>query len=224
VTKSASSHSPDTLTAALDRYQLALPDAWIQRLDEYCHLLWQTNEKLNLTRHTTYEQFVGRDVADSLQLVPLLASGESVLDVGTGGGVPGIVLALVRPDLEVSLCESVAKKATAVRQIAGQLKLAVPVYHARVEDLLTDSHGYDALTARAVGPLWKILDWLRPHWKSVGRLLVVKGPRWAEERQEARQRGYLRDLHLRRMVSYQMPLTESEGVVLGIWPRTRARG
>ena len=57
--------------------------------------------KINLTRHTDYGKFVGRDVLDSMQLAEHLREGDEILDVGTGGGVPGIVLAIVRPDLQV---------------------------------------------------------------------------------------------------------------------------
>ena len=79
---------------------------------------------MNLTRHTTLEKFVGRDVVDSYQLGKLLEQGERVLDVGTGGGVPGVVLAILRPDLSVSLCESTQKKARAVEAIVARAGLA----------------------------------------------------------------------------------------------------
>jgi 16S rRNA G527 N7-methylase RsmG len=69
------------------------------QLDNYRRQLWAWNERLNLTRHTTLEKFVSRDVVDSHQLSNLLQRGERVLDVGTGGGVPGVVLAILRPDL-----------------------------------------------------------------------------------------------------------------------------
>ena len=66
----------------------------------------------------------------------MLDAGEKVLDVGTGGGVPGIVLAIVRPDLEVALCDSVAKKAKAAAEIVAELGLKVPVHHAPVQEVL----------------------------------------------------------------------------------------
>src|SRR5438034_11828161 len=98
----------DTLPAALARHGIELPDDQVAALDRYCKRLWDWNERLNLTRHTTYEKFVARDVVDSLQLANLLEPKERVLDVGTGGGVAGAVIAILRPDLKVSLCDSVA--------------------------------------------------------------------------------------------------------------------
>ena len=104
---------------------IALEPAQVELLDRYRRLLWEWNEKMNLTRHTTMEKFVTRDVVDSLQLAQLLEQGERVLDVGTGGGVPGVILAIVRPDLKVSLCESTQKKARAVEEMVAELGLPV---------------------------------------------------------------------------------------------------
>src|SRR6187401_3195731 len=97
------SPAEETLSAALARHGLTLPAEQVAQLDRYCRLLWEWNDKLNLTRHTDYEKFVSRDLIDSLELAKLLRPGEEVLDVGTGGGVPGIVLAILRPDLKVTL-------------------------------------------------------------------------------------------------------------------------
>lgn len=208
----------DTLPAALARHGLDLPDEQVAALDRYCRLLWEWNEKLNLTRHTSYEKFVGRDLVDTLQLAALLDAGERVLDVGTGGGVPGVALAIVRPDLEVALCDSVAKKAKAVADIVRRLELGVDVRHAPVQEVL-ERQSFDTLVARAVAPLSKLLTWLAPHWGSFNRLLVIKGPRWVEERNQARSEGLLRHLQIRRAASYPLPGTQSESVVLAIWPK-----
>src|SRR3954452_15287330 len=112
-----SSTTDDTLTAALARHGIDLPPQQVKLLDKYCRLLWDWNTKLNLTRHTDYEKFVGRDIVDSLQLAAHLRQEDEILDVGTGGGVPGVVLAIVRPDLKVSLCDSVGKKVRAVESM-----------------------------------------------------------------------------------------------------------
>lgn len=208
----------DTLSLALVRHGLSLPPEQVVLLNRYCRLLWDWNEKLNLTRHTDYEKFVARDLMDSLALAEQLARGERVLDVGTGGGVPGVVLAIVRPDLHVELCESVGKRAKVVESIVVELGLAVPVHHAPVQSVLA-ARSFDALVARAVAPLAKVLSWLAPHWGQCGRLLIVKGPKWVQERGEARHRGLLRALELRRVKSYPLAGTPSESVVLAISPK-----
>lgn len=205
----------DTLAAALARHSIELPEERIELLGRYCRTLWNWNEKLNLTRHTDYERFVSRDVVDSLALAEQLAQGERVLDVGTGGGVPGVVLAIIRPDLKVTLCDSVAKKAKAVREIVESLDLRVPVIHAPAQEHLPHAR-YDTLVLRAVARLRKILTWLAPCWDRFDRLLLVKGPAWSDERGEARHHGLMHDLQLRKLKSYPMPGTDSESVVLEI--------
>ena len=207
-----------SLTDALSRYELELDDNHVLQLERYCQLVWDWNRRLNLTRHTNYDTFVARDLIDSVALAGQLEPEETILDVGTGGGVPGGVLAILRPDLQVSLCDSVGKKARAVEAIVGELGESVPVHHARAELLLAET-AYSTLVARAVGPMDKVLRWLKPHWNSIGRLLLVKGPRWVEERRVARHRGLLNDLQLRRVAEYAMPDTESTSVVLQLWPK-----
>ena len=210
----------EDLAAALARHQIELPPPQVALLQQYCGLLWDWNTKINLTRHTDYEKFVARDVVDSLAFAEFLQPNEKVLDVGTGGGVPGIVLAIVRGDLDVALCESVGKKALAVADIVDHLGLKTLVVHARAEDLLVD-HRYNTLVIRAVARLKKLLVWFQPHWDSFDRLLILKGPSWIEERGEARHFGLLHDLALRKLTSYPLPGTESESVLLQICPKER---
>lgn len=208
----------DTAAAALDRHGIQLTAEQTEGIDRYCKRLWAWNERLNLTRHTTYEKFVARDVVDSSQLANLLQPGERVLDVGTGGGVPGAVIAILRPDLKVSLCDSVAKKAKAVEAIARESGLRVKVHHGRAESLL-ERQKFDTLVIRAVAPLEKLLTWFKPHWENMGRLLVIKGPSWVEERGAARHKGLFKDLQLRKAASYPLAGTDSESVILEIGPK-----
>ena len=208
----------DTLRDALGRHDIELADEEIELLDGYARALWSWNEQLNLTRHTNYEKFVARDVVDSLAFERCLDAGQRVLDVGTGGGVPGVVLAIVRPDLEMSLCDSVAKKAKAARAIVAEIGLDIPVYHAAVQELL-ERERFGTLVARAVAPLPKVLRWLAPHWDAFDRLLVIKGPAWVEERKQAHDAGLLNGLQLRKLASYPIPGTSSESVVLSVRPK-----
>ena len=197
------------------RHQIAVPEDCIERLHDYCQLVWQINREINLTRHLTYDLFVTRDVLDSVQVAAFLEPGEEVLDVGSGGGVPGMLIAILRPDVEVSVCDSVGKKATALKSIVQSLELSVPVYADRAETVLEDLR-FSTLTARAVGPLAKMLRWFEPHWASVGRLLLIKGPQWVRERGEARHRGLMANLELRRLISYQTPGRDADSVILSI--------
>ncbi|MFO0913995.1 MAG: 16S rRNA (guanine(527)-N(7))-methyltransferase RsmG [Pirellulales bacterium] len=195
-----------------------LSDDQVQLLARYCQLLWDWNTRINLTRHTDWEKFVYRDLLDSYQLAKCLALGERVLDVGSGGGVPGIVLAILRPDLQVVLSESVTKKARVLEEIVGQLGLPVRVFAERGEAVVA-REPFDAVLFRGVGGMARILRWFAPTWGHLGRMLMVKGPKWVEERGEARHHGLLRGLELRRVADYPMPGTSSHSVILAIRPR-----
>lgn len=211
-------------TAALQANSMEIDEPIAERLQQYAQVLWKWNEQLNLTRHTSYELFVSRDLRDCLQVAPLLEEHEEVLDLGSGNGIPGIPLAILRPDLEISLAESVAKRANALGEIIAELELPVPVYGARGEDLLEDFR-FSTIVSRAVGSIAKFCRWMEPHWTNVDRLLLIKGPKWVEERGEARHQGMLAKLQIRRVATY--PLgddADSEGVILQIWPQGRTAG
>lgn len=213
----APAYPNDTLQLALARHQLQVPAERLALVDHYCRLLWEWNQKINLTRHTDYEKFVARDLVDTLEISKLIHAGEEVLEIGSGGGVPGLLLAILRPDLSLTLTESIGKKAKVLSTIVKELGVPARVEAARAEAILKEER-FDATIARGVGPLWKILTWLKPHWLSVGRLLAIKGPKWSDERGEARHRGLLHDLQLRKAAAYPLAGTSTESVILKIWP------
>ena len=204
-----------TIAGALAEYQIDLPDDQVAKLDEYCRLLWDWNHKINLTRHVDCQKFVSRDMVDSLAIAEQLQSGEKVLDVGSGGGVPGIILAVVRPELQMTLCESIAKKARVLADMVERLELPVRVVHGRAEDLLADER-FDTLVIRAVARLQKLLTWFAPQWDGIGRMLLIKGPGWVDERGEARHHGLMHGLALRKLTEYVIPGTDVQSVVLQI--------
>jgi 16S rRNA (guanine527-N7)-methyltransferase len=205
----------NTLAESLTAAAIELTPEQVTKLDHYCRLLWEKNKVMNLTRHTNYSQFVNRDLVDTIQLSNLIKPNEEVLDIGSGGGVPGIVLAIIRPDIAVTLCDSVGKKAAVLKEFCKQLKLEVTVENARAEELLVDSR-YDTVTARAVGPLAKIFKWLEPHWINFRQLLAIKGPKWKEERLEAEAQHLMRFLVLKVAARYPIPGEDWESVILEV--------
>jgi 16S rRNA (guanine527-N7)-methyltransferase len=129
--------------------------------------------------------------------------------------VPGVSLAILRPDLKVSLSESTQKKARAVEATVNELGLDAPVFATRAEEVLEIST-FDTLVARALAPLPKVLSYLSSHWDAFDQLLLIKGPSWVEERAETRHQGLMRGLELRKAATYQTPQTGAESVILKI--------
>ena len=202
-----------TLADSLERHQISLPKIQIRKLEEYCRLLWDWNERVNLTRHTDYDKFVARDVVDSLALAEFLRPGERILDVGTGGGVPGIPLAILRPDLRIELCDSTGKKALAVSEMLQELRLDIPIHHAKADAVLTEKgRRFTTLTIRAVSRLVSLLRHLAPCWSSFDRMLLVKGPKWVEERGEARHHNLMTKIALRCLKTYSTQTADSASV------------
>ncbi|EMB18920.1 16S rRNA (guanine(527)-N(7))-methyltransferase RsmG [Rhodopirellula europaea] len=188
---------------ALEQFGLELDEPLGMSLQQYAQSLWRYNEQINLTRHTTWDLFVTRDLRDCLQLAQLIQPGEEVLDMGSGNGVPGIPLAMLRPDIDVALAESVGKRAKVLDELVTELNLPVPVYAARGEDLLEDFR-FTTIVSRAVGSLLKFCRWVEPHWSQFDRLLLIKGPKWVDERGEARHHGLLKGLELRVVATYPL--------------------
>ncbi len=208
------------IAAEAGRLGLALPAGSAAPLARYAARLWAWNERLNLTRHTDVERFVSRDLGDAVAIADHLANGERVLDVGTGGGVPGAILAILRPDLRVELCDSVAKKARAVGEIVKEAGLTIPVHAAAAQELVarrpTGGDRFDTLVVRAVAPLAKLLGWFEPLAGAYGRLLVIKGPRWEGELAEAREKRLARKVSIRRIASWPLRGTDNQSVLLEI--------
>jgi 16S rRNA (guanine527-N7)-methyltransferase len=206
---------PSELKELLAAQHITVTDDQLEKLDLYRRLLWSWNERMNLTRHTTLEKFVGRDVVDSHELSKLLEQGERVLDVGTGGGVPGLVVAILGPDITLAVCDSTQKKARAVEAMVADLALPIRVFPNRVEEVL-EITTFDTLIARGLAPLPKVLNWLKPHWDAFDRLLLIKGRSWIEERSEARHLGLMHGRELRKAASYETPGNDAESVILSV--------
>jgi len=155
-------------------------------LSRYLDLLLAANQKMNLTRIVDRESAEIQHVGDALTLLPYLPGGAiRVADVGSGGGVPGIPLAIVRANATYVLMESTRKKAAFLQQAVAELGLPnVRVVDSRAEDLgrLPEfRETFDVAISRAVGTMDWLVEWCLPLVKKGGVMLAMKGPKAAEE-------------------------------------------
>jgi 16S rRNA (guanine527-N7)-methyltransferase len=162
------------------------PSENIQGLVRFAELLRSSPH--NLLSPKGLEELEERHFPEALEFARMLPVGPRLLDVGSGGGLPGIVVAMARPDLDVHLLEATGKKATFLRDAADSLGLDVTVHHGRAEECAVGdlSAGFDLVTARAVAPLDRLVPWTAPYLKSGGQIHAIKGERWAEELDAAR--------------------------------------
>ena len=170
--------------AARSGDSIALEQA--ELLSRYLDLLSTANQRMNLTRIVDRASAEVQHIADALTLLAYLPKGKIRLaDIGSGGGVPGIPLAIARPDAEVVLMESTKKKAVFLQETARDLGLGnVRVVDSRAEDLgqLPDyRETFDVVISRAVGTLDWLVEWSLPLLKKGGIMLSMKGPKAAEE-------------------------------------------
>lgn len=158
----------------------------IARLDTYAALLQEWQQRMNLVGPSTLPQLWTRHFTDSAQLAALGGAGRW-LDIGSGGGFPGLVLAILMPNCQVTLVESIAKKCAFLREVIAATGLLdrATVLNSRIEHLPYER--FDVVTARAVAPLSKLFDWTvrfaHPglHW------ILPKGSRVEEELADARR-------------------------------------
>jgi 16S rRNA (guanine527-N7)-methyltransferase len=157
------------------------------QLIDYLGLMFKWNAVYNLTSLRDPMQMVTHHLLDSLAAVPAFEGATNVLDVGSGGGLPGIVLAIVRPDMKVSMIDTVHKKTAFLTQVKAELVLSnVTVYTARVEQLQV-SDKFDVITSRAFADLSDFVNWSSHLLREGGRYVALKGVAPQDEQQRLPQ-------------------------------------
>ncbi|MGD9474011.1 MAG: 16S rRNA (guanine(527)-N(7))-methyltransferase RsmG [Eubacteriaceae bacterium] len=165
---------------------LAINQERAQKLIAYMDALLKINESINLTRITDEEEFILLHLLDSLTLLPYIKNTSSkILDLGTGGGFPGIPLAIMLPERQFFLLDSTQKKLKVVAQIAQGLGLKnVQVLHGRAEELGHDlgyREQFDLVVSRAVANLSSLSEYALPFVKVSGSFLSMKGKDYESE-------------------------------------------
>ena len=157
------------------------------RLEALVLTLGRWQKAINLIGKATLEDVWTRHILDSAQVVPLIPREGSLLDLGSGGGFPGLVLAALRPELDVTLIESDARKGAFLGEAARRMDLKKPpkVVISRIESAAAVKA--DVITARALAPLGQLLTWAAPHRSDTAICLFHKGKGWQTELIEAKK-------------------------------------
>jgi len=159
----------------------------LARLNAFAALLAKWNPAINLVAPSTLGQLWTRHFLDSAQVLEVAPDGQSWADIGTGGGFPGLIVAILaaekRPDLRVTCIESDLRKATFLRTVARETGVEVEVISKRIEQV--EPLGADILSARALASLTQLLAFAERHLSPDGRALFLKGANHATEVKEA---------------------------------------
>lgn len=162
-----------------------LGDSW-EQLDTYAQMLWDEGEERGLIGPRELPRLWSRHILNSMAIDEYIPQRAVAMDIGSGGGLPGIVLATTRPDVHVHLVESMERRVAWLEEVSSALSLNnVTIHRNRIQDL----HGefqVQVVTARAVAALKKLVPMALPVLKSGGRLVALKGERAAIEIEDAR--------------------------------------
>ena len=178
--------APPEAEAALRRFVPDVSRETLASLGAYLETLTKWQKAINLVGPTTLADAWTRHIVDSAQLVPLIpAEAKSLADLGTGAGLPGLVLAALRPDLDVTLVESDARKAAFLGEAGRRMGLGKQprIAIGRIEAV--PPVGADVVTARALAPLKQLLVWADRHRSDTAICLFHKGKGWQAELTEA---------------------------------------
>ena len=180
-----------------------------EKLDRYAELLVEWNQKMNLTAITDPEGILRKHFVDSLTALPYLPAGPCrLIDVGTGAGFPGVPLALIRKDVELTLLDSLNKRLIFLKELCGALQLPVTLVHARAEEggrqpALREQ--FDLATARAVANLRELSEYCLPYVRPGGMFYSLKGGDAVAETVGAERAIHLLGGQLSNRISYSLP-------------------
>ena len=163
----------EKLQSGLTEMNLQLPAESQSKLINYLHLLQKWNKAYNLTAITDFDKMISYHLLDSLSVAPYL-TGNNIVDVGSGAGLPGIPLAVYFPEKSFTLIDSIGKKTRFITQAVRELGLKnVQVLHMRAEECQSQ-HGFDTMIARAVASIDDLITISRHLLTENGQLLMMK--------------------------------------------------
>jgi 16S rRNA (guanine527-N7)-methyltransferase len=181
-------------------------------LNRYVDILGSTGVAWGLLGPREAERLWDRHILNSAALSGLIAADSAVADVGSGAGLPGIPLALLRPDLRTTLIEPLLRRSTFLTQTVEELEIAdrVEVVRSRAED---HHQTYDVVVARALAPLDRLIGWCNPLRAPAGVILALKGSSAADEVTSARRQLDVAQLDAEVLKARAHPDVESATVV-----------
>ena len=165
----------EEFTIAVKELGISLTEEQLNKLDQFYNLLIEWNNKINLTRITEEKEVYLKHFYDSITIVKVvdLAKKNTLCDVGTGAGFPGIVLKIVFPNLKITLVDSLLKRVTYLNTIIKELELKdIIAIHSRGEDF---DEKFDVVTARAVANIEKLLNYTMHLLDKKGLFIAMKG-------------------------------------------------
>ena len=197
---------------------LKVTEEKLEQLNIIYNTLVETNKTMNLTRITEKEDVYLKHFYDSLTLAKIydLSKVNTLCDIGTGAGFPGLVLKIFYPNLEITLVDSLLKRVKYLNSLIDKLELTgIKAYHNRAEDIIKENKKFDIVTARAVSALPKLLLWTMPLVNKNGSFLAMKG-NVEEELELSKDIMKKHNWYVNKKESFTLPTKEDVRTILEI--------
>lgn len=180
----------DLLLNFIKDYKITLTENQYEQFQKYFELLVEWNEKMNLTAITDESGVALKHFADSLSLLNFvdIPQNSTLADVGTGAGFPGVVLKIARPDIKLTLIDSLNKRLIFLNEVCSQLGIDAELIHSRAEDGARDEklrESFDFVVSRAVARMNVLSEYCLPYVKVGGAFCAMKGAQANEEFKES---------------------------------------
>lgn len=180
----------DLLQNYIKDYKITLTENQYEQFQKYFELLVEWNKKMNLTAITDESGVALKHFADSLSLLNFvdIPQNSSLADVGTGAGFPGVVLKIARPDIKLTLIDSLNKRLVFLGEVCAQLGIEAELIHSRAEDGARDEklrESFDFAVSRAVAKMNVLSEYCLPYVKVGGAFCAMKGAQANEEFKES---------------------------------------
>lgn len=211
----------EILKSATADFKIQLNNLQLTQLEKYFELLVEWNEKINLTAITDAEGVAIKHFADSLTLFNYVDVPENsrVIDVGTGAGFPGIVLKIARPDIELTLLDSLNKRLVFLDNILTEIGLSAQLIHSRAEDggqNIDLRESYDFVVSRAVAQLNVLSEYCLPYARLGGSFVALKGPDADNEISNAKRAVQILSGKIKNTYKFSLPNKGGERSIIVI--------
>lgn len=188
-----------------------LDEKQINQLEKYSRLLLEWNEKMNLTAIRDEEGIAVKHFLDSLTALTTGYVKGKVIDVGTGAGFPGLVLKIAKPEISLTLLDSLNKRISFLKEVSSALELNdVEFVHSRAEDGARGilRAGFDTVVSRAVANMTVLSELCLPYLKTGGRFLALKGPLADEELENAKRAVHILGGEVEKVEKVKIPYSD----------------
>lgn len=206
----------------LDELNIDVTDQMIAQFDKYYELLVEWNKVMNLTGITDYDEVNSKHFVDSLSIVKAVNMSQinSVIDIGTGAGFPGIPIKIAFPDIKVTLLDSLNKRIKFLNTVIDELKLKnITAVHGRAEDFARQieyREQYDLCVSRAVANLATLSEYCLPYTKVGGYFIPYKSGEIDKELLESRNAVKILGGNIQNVIKFELPETEIKRSLLVI--------